>query len=346
MRSNHFLSERQQRLAVIFTVVLLALSFLLIVAVKSGATVVVHIPVTLQSQGTIKGSWTTQVSSKRPDQVQITFSRSSDKGDYNNTMGESFSLTELQGLNGADAATSSRSSVAFSLVREAGTVQCEGSFSQGRGAGFWTFTPNASFVSSMNSRGYTNLDDEDLLRAAFHNLTSKYIDELKSAGYDKLTFDQVVRAAGHEITTAYIRELRDAGFTNLTMDDIIRASNHEIDSKYVAQVGAMGFGKQSLDDVIRLRNHEIDQPYIEQMKSAGFSGLSADELIRLKNHEVTPEFVSDIKAEGYSTITADQAIRLKSHDIDRDFIRHAKSQGYPNATLDDIIRLSSRGTIK
>src|SRR3982751_6028143 len=190
------------------------------------------------AQSEIKGQWTAEFSAKKSGRIQITFIRRSEGG--SNMMGESLSLSELQGLS-PEASNASDATVSFNIVREAGTFACEGAFRAGKGAGFWTFTPNGSFVSAMQSRGYGSLSDDDLLRAAMHNLTTKYIDELKAAGYDKLTFEQVSRGAGHDVTVGFIREMQSIGYSNLTMEELIRARNHEIDSQYAKEVQAMGF---------------------------------------------------------------------------------------------------------
>ena len=44
--------------------------------------------------------------------------------------------------------------VSFRLVREAGTVEGEGTFVNGQGSGTFRFTPNRSFVDAMRSRGF------------------------------------------------------------------------------------------------------------------------------------------------------------------------------------------------
>jgi hypothetical protein len=292
------------------------------------------------------GEWTAEAISGKPGLIQLTFISHSDNGNYNNMMGHTFTVNDLQGLNPSAISAAADTVVNFSLVREPGTIDCRGSFAQGKGAGFWKFSPNASFVSAMKSRGYANLTDDDLLRAAFHSLTTKYVDELKAAGYGNLTFEQLSRGAGHDVTVAYIREIQNAGYANLPMDELIRAKNHEIDGEYIKEIRALGFEKESLEDVIRMKNHEISRQFIDEMKSAGFESLSLDELIRLRNHEVTVAFVNDLKAEGFSNLTADNVIRARTHDINRDVIQKAKAQGYSNISLEELIRLQSRGVIK
>lgn len=292
----------------------------------------------------INGEWTAHLSSKDSSRIQVNFTRRSEKGGYNQT-GKTMKLSDLQGLSG-EISAQARTNVSFRLVREAGTISMDGFFEGGRGAGLWTFTPNASFASTMAARGFANLTEEELLRATFNGLTTRYADEIKSAGYDQLTFAQLSRASGHEISLAYIRELRSSGFENLTMDNVIRASNHDISSAYVKEVAAMGFANQPLDKVIRLKNHDVTPEFINAMKAAGFENLTLDDVVRMKNHDVTPEFVNDIKAEGYANITAATIIRLKNHDVDREFIQRAKAAGYGNTSLEELIRLKNRGALK
>jgi hypothetical protein len=263
------------------------------------------------------GQWTADVKNAAGDDIQFELKSSSNNGRSEYSSGRTMKISDFQGLNIADITAAAKTNVSFSLVREAGTINFQGTFSQGLGAGFWKFTPNASFISALQSRGYNNLTESDLVRAAFSNLTIKYTDELRAAGYDKITFDNLARAASHKITVAYINELRSLGYKDVTMDDVIRANNHEIDANYLNDLRSMGFEKVTLDDAIRL-----------------------------KNHEITSAYLSELKSEGFLNVSADDAIRAKNHDITADLIRRAKAQGYTNVGLDELIRLNNRGLIK
>lgn len=360
MKNLQFLSRRQSYVIAIFFALLLAMT----VSLMTKAAVVA--PIT--------GEWTAEVSKKQPDLINVSFNRRSNggNGDYNNMSSRTLSMSEFQGLS-AGLVNSPKTDVTFSLNREAGSIAFEGYFREGRGTGFWTFTPNANFHSMMKAK-YGYLNDEEMLRATLNNLTGKYMDEMKAAGFGDLEYDQLVRAAGHNITRAYIADLKNAGFSGLTMDELIRAQNHQISSAYAAEVKAMGFPDQTMDNLIRMKNHDITPEYLSQvkamgfenqtidslirlknrdinpefiskMRSTGFKDLTIDNLIRLKSRDITPEYVSDIKAEGFSNVDVEEVIRLKSRNIDRDFIRRAKAQ-YPNATLEDLVRLQGRGTVK
>jgi uncharacterized protein (UPF0335 family) len=340
---NHLLTKKQARLTLMTFAGLLAFSAFVLAGVDRGGEVNGLHP--LPAQNTITGQWIAELNRNRPGEIQMTYHRRSESGGFGMTTGGPVPLSELQGLT-AEAALSSRENVNFNVVHQAGTFACEGYFREGKGAGFWTFTPSQSFVSAMRERGYDNLSDEDLLRAALHKLTTNFIEDLKSVGYDRLEFKQLLRASSHNVTPEFIREMQSAGYQGLSMEELVRARNHNIDSRYVKEVRAMGFDKQPLEKLIRLRNHDITQDFINRMRSAGFDGLSIEQLIRLKNHDITPEFVNGLKAEGYSDIPVESAIRLKNHEIDREYIRRVKARGFTDITLEQLIRLRSRDIIK
>lgn len=340
---SRFSTGRPVRISLMSLAGLLAFSALVFAHANGGGNKVNGLPPT-PPQNTITGQWTAELNRDKPGEVQLTYHRRSEGGGFSMT-GGAVSLNELQGLN-TEAAWSARANVNFNVVREAGTFQCEGYFREGKGAGFWTFTPSRSFVSAMRERGYDNLTDEDMLRAALHKLTTNLIADLRSAGYDKLEFKQLLRASSHNITPEFIREMQSAGFQGLSIEELIRARNHNIDSRYVREVRAMGFDKQPLEKLIRLRNHNITHDFIKRMRSAGFDGLSIEELIRLKNHNITPDFVNSVKAEGFSDITVASAVRLKNHEIDAEYIRRVKARGFTDLTLEQIIKLRSGNIVK
>jgi hypothetical protein len=296
-------------------VVLIVTGLVIYVAIALAQSTVISPKVRSSNIGT-SGQWTADVKNAGGNEIQFEIKSSSDNGRSEYSSGRTMKISDFQGLNIADATGGAKTNVAFSLARDAGTINFEGTFSQGLGAGTWRFSSNASFATAMQSRGF-NVLESDLVRATFINLSIKYADEMRAAGFDKLSFDDLARAWNHDIHVAYINEVRSLGFANVTMDDVIRASNHQIDA-----------------------NFAVD------MKAAGFAALSMDDLIRLKNHDISSSYISELKAEGISNITADDAIRAKNHDITADLIRRAKAQGFVNAGLEELIRLNNRGQIK
>jgi uncharacterized protein (UPF0335 family) len=342
---NHLFSKQQARISLMVFTGLLVFSSPVVARVGVGQANEAKGLVSRPAQNAVTGQWTAEFKRDKPGELQMTYHRRSESGSSFSMSSYAFALGELQGLT-AEAALSPRTNVNFNLVREAGTFACEGFFREGKGAGFWSFTASRSFAAAMRERGYDNLTDEDLLRAAFNKLTTKFIEDLKSAGYERLEFKQLLRASSHGVTPDFIRELQSAGYQNLTMEQLVRARNHNINARYVKEVQAMGFDKQPLEKLIRLRNHRITQEFVNRMRSAGYDGLSIEQLIRLKNHDITPEFVNGVKAAGYSDIPPESAIRLKNHKVDGEYIQRVKARGFTNLTLEQIIKLRSRDIIK
>ena len=82
------------------------------------------------AQNVITGDWRADTKDENPDKIQLNFEIRTEKGGRNNN-GSSFAYSDLQGLS-RDQAQNGK--VSFSLVREAGTIQCEGSMSSRMGS--------------------------------------------------------------------------------------------------------------------------------------------------------------------------------------------------------------------
>lgn len=292
---------------------------------------------TQAAQAALTGEWLADFSRQSPDEVQFTIIRRTARGG-NHTSSSGFSLSEFQGLT-REQALGARSDVRFRLVREAGTFECEGSFREGKGAGFWTLTPNQNFVSAMRSRGYDNLTDEDLFSAAVFDINIKSIEDLKSAGYDHLSFKELVEASIFKVTGDFAREMKSAGYESLTFKELVEARIFKVNGQYVREVQAMGFERQPFKGLVNMRIFKITPEFIREMRALGFDNLSLQDLTELSIHKVTPEFVNGLKSEGFSSISPRQAIELKIHRVDADFVRRVKAKGFTNVTLRQLVDL-------
>src|SRR5215470_6823153 len=116
----------------------------------------------VEAQNQLTGTWTASVQ-KEDNKINLSFERKSSQSGRHQT-GQTFDFADLQGLTREQALNGGP--VNFSLVREAGRVECEGSFQNGKGSGTFHFTGNAAFVSAMKSRGFNfeqdpNAEDND-----------------------------------------------------------------------------------------------------------------------------------------------------------------------------------------
>ena len=253
------------------------------------------------AQNPLTGTWTASISSKDNSKLQLNLERRNDKGSRHQS-GQSYEFSDLQGLSREQAQNGG--AVSFSLVREAGRVDLEGSFQNGKGSGTFRFTPNAAFVSAMKSRGFDfqlNSDDEErLLSATTLNITTALADDLASAGFGKIDIHDLFKAAIFKIDSQFAREMKASGFNNLGMEELVKARIFKIDAKLVREVSQMGFNNEPFES-----------------------------LVKMQIFKVTPEFIAELRSEGLNDLKVEDIVKLRIFKIDADYIRKAKAEGSP-----------------
>ncbi len=262
-----------------------------------------------QSQSTTTGDWKASLN-KDNSKIQLNLERRTKRGGHNQ-MGQSYEFSELQGLSREQAL--SGGPVKFSLVREAGRIDLEGSFQNGKGSGTFTFTGNTAFVSAMKSRGFdfeahdkrrhNNYDDdnaeESLFAATTLNVTTALADDL-TAAFGKLDVDDLFKAAIFKIDSQFAREMKASGFENLGMEELVKARIFKVDAAFVKQVSDMGFQKEPFES-----------------------------LVKMQIFKVTPEFIAEVRGEGLTNVQVEDIVKLRIFKIDGQFIREAKADGVP-----------------
>lgn len=257
------------------------------------------------AQSLTTGEWTASLN-KDNSKVNLNLERRSERGGRNQ-MGQTYEFTELQGLSREAAVNGGP--VKFSLVREAGRIDCDGSFQNGKGSGTFQFTANPSFISAMKTRGFDFEDrsnskhdgDEDRLFAATAlNVTTALADDLNSLGFGKLNVDDLFKAAIFKIDSTFAREMKASGFENLGMEELVKARIFKIDAAFVRQVAQMGFEKEPFES-----------------------------LVKMQIFKVTPEFIAEVRGEGLTNIQVEEIVKLRIFKIDGQFIREAKADGVP-----------------
>jgi len=256
------------------------------------------------AQSTMTGEWTATVSTKDDSKIHLNLERRSDKsGRYQ--MGQGFDFSELQGLTREQALAGGP--VRFSLVREAGRVDMEGTFQNGKGSGTFRFTGNAGFVSAMKSRGFdfdqtTDNDDRDpehrLFAATMLNVTTALADDLNSAGFGKLRVDDLFKAAIFKVDSNFMREMKASGFPNLGMEDLVKARIFKINAEFVRQVSQMGFDKEPFESLVKMQIFKVTPEFITEMRNEGLTNLQVEELVQLRIFKIDTDFIRQAKADG------------------------------------------------
>lgn len=276
-------------------------SFLAFIVIVIGNYVIV-------AQNVITGDWKAEYKTEKADKIYLSFSRKSERG--RNQMGSKYDLSELQGLSG-NQLTAANSNVRFSLVREAGTIDCEGTFQNGKGSGTFRFTPNQQFISAMRSRGFD-----------FEKTNAKYDD-------DNNVENRLFAATTLNVTTALADDLLASNFGKLDVDDLFKAAIFKIDGKFAREMKDSGFQNLTFDDLVKARIFKIDAEYVRNVSSQGFSNVPFENLVKMRIFKITPEFITEVRNEGFTNVGIEDLVKMRIFKIDGEFIRKARAEGVP-----------------
>ena len=242
------------------------------------------------------------------DRIQLNFERRSARGGHNQ-MGHTFAFSELQGLTREQVERGGP--VNFSLVREAGTISCEGTFTNTRGNGTFRFTANPAFVSAMKSRGFD-----------FEKSSSQW-------GNGDEPENKLFSAAALNVTTALADDLLTVGLGKLDVEDLFKAAIFKVDSKFAREMKASGFPNLDMEDLVKARIFKIDPGFVTQVVKMGFANESFEELVKMRIFKVTPEFIAMARSEGLNNLSVEELVKMRIFKIDSDFIRKARAEGVP-----------------
>ncbi len=287
---------------------LTTLSFAFIIIVIGKWVIVAQAPIT--------GDWKADMRSEKQEssgKIHISLERKTDDGRHQN--GNNYSFDELRGLSREQT---QNGRVNFSIVREAGNIECEGTFTNGKGVGTFRFVPNKAFFDGMKSRGFD-----------FEKSNSKHEDGFES---------RILSAAMLNVTTALADDLLSANFGTLDVDDLFKAAIFKVDSKYMVEMKNSGFPNLNFEDLVKGRIFKIDADYVRQVHEMGFSDKGFESLVKFRIFKVTPEFLGELKAAGLTNLDSEDIVKCRIFKIDADFVRKARSED-PNATIEDMVKM-------
>jgi hypothetical protein len=267
------------------------------------------------AQNVITGDWTASTKAEKPDKIQLNFEIRTEKGGRNNH-GTGFAYSDLRGLSPSDT---QNGKVSFSLAREAGTIDCEGTFVNGRGSGTFRFTPNYQFAEAMKSRGF------DFAKSGKH---SGEMDVEK----------RLFTATMLNVTTAFADDLRSANFPNLDVDDLFKASIFKITPQFMSEMKATGFPNLGMEELVKARIFKVEPDYVRQVNDMGFPNLDFESLVKFRIFKVEPEFLNAIKAEGLGNLSSEDIVKFRIFKIDPQFIREARA-AEPNITVEELVQM-------
>jgi hypothetical protein len=191
----------------------------------------------------------------------------------NNISGLTLPLSRFEGLSTADGP------VKFTLRAPAGTIAFDGHFDAAKGAGHFTFAPSETFVRDMESLGFHDFRDDELLTLTTTDLSTETLRGLKAMGYD-LTRKDLDEVAVFHITPEAIHEYARAGYPNLTFREVVEFRVGRITAKRIEEYRALGYENLTARQLSEMGIMNVTADYIRRMQAIGVSDVR--KLIDLK----------------------------------------------------------------
>jgi beta-lactamase regulating signal transducer with metallopeptidase domain len=316
----------------------------------------------IDSTDAIAGAWEISPARNR-DSVRITISAGafSSNGEIPWSQVDGLTSPSLSETNGP---------VRFSVSRDAGTLEVEGTLANGSGSGVFRFVPSERFTAGLTQRGFTRPttqqlfalaqndigvdfvdeltahqyerpDIDDLVRAAHHGVGTDFVREMAEAGYRLGTLDTLIRFRDHGVDPEYVRDMRARGMSGLAPEDLVRARDHGVDPEYVADLASLGYDRQPFEALLRARDHGVDGEYLRGLRQLGYR-LTIEEAIRARDHGVDPEFAGGMRTLG-QTLTIDELIRARDHGVEPGYVAAMAAEGYKDLPIETLLRLRDHG---
>src|SRR3954468_16828942 len=316
-----------------------------ILVLSGSALLVVH------ADNTHSGQWMLEPCGDKTNTMQLTV-RYNERGENerndgwgswgNNTQSHSVKLESLAGLSEADL-KSAGTHVKFRIVQDAGSLENDGWFANGKGSGHFDYVPNPQFAAELKKRGFSAPTGGEQFRLTMAGFKLALLDELKQDGYAPFDVHMLVKIASHGVEADYVHDMKAAGYKFDNVETLTKMRDHGVTAGYIAALNGEGFKNLDASEVLKARDHGVGPDFIKGWKALGFTSADIYGLIRLRDHGVTPEYANEMSELGYKNLRPEELTRLRDHGVTADFAREVKSSTSGTVTLSDLVRLKDHG---
>lgn len=238
-----------------------------------------------------------------------------DDGDTNRTHWSAGLLpSELVGLDPAGFRASGTRPLRFSVIREAGRLDCSGEGGQDYAAGNCSFTPDPGFVQLLVSRGIGRPTRDQAFGLMALNVRRELIDAVAAAHYPAPT-----------------------------IDDLTAMTAVGVSGRYIVGLARAGYRPRTTHSLVEFKALNITPEWIGGFVRVGYANMPPEQLVQLKALDVTPDFIAGYERIGYRNVPVDQLVQLKALDITPEFVRTRVAAGAPLPPVNDLVEMKIFG---
>jgi len=296
---------------------------------------VLAITVTNRAAETHSGSWTIN---KSDIAGKVEFMISEHRRGGTSSHSSDWAMSDFPGL---DFSKSGHQEVQFTIMRDAGKIECEGYSKDGEGAGTFHFQPDANYPREMKDLGFP-IDDEKQFTMAVEDVSLAFAREMKNEHIEGLDADKLIAFRIFKVDAAFIHALRAEGLKASDSDKLVAFRIHGVTPQMAHDLRAEGYSPDE-DTLVAMRIHGASPEWIAMLKRRGYSHVDLEELIAFRIHGVSPEFIDKLKGLGYSHPEPDQLVAMRIHNVTPEYISGLQARGMRDLSIDQLVGMKIHG---
>ena len=231
--------------------------------------------------------------------IHASFREDRDGRDHDN-WSTGFLPSELVGLEVSSFRGAGSRPVRFSIVREAGRLDCSGSGGSSHASGNCRFSADPAFMRLLASRGIGTPTPRQAFGLMAIDVRRELIESVAAAHYPTPSIDNLMALAALGVDGGYISEMARSGYRPNSIQKLV-------------EFKALGITPQWIAGFVRI----------------GYANVPGDGLVQMRALGITPEFITGYQRIGYRDLPVQTLVQLKALDITPDFVRRAVPVGAP-----------------
>jgi hypothetical protein len=248
-----------------------------------------------------------------PARIHASFRDQTRDRDQNN-WSTGFMPSDLIGLEVSSFHGSNTRPLHFTIVREAGRLDCAGNGGNSHAAGNCRFTADPAFTQLLASRGIGRPTREQAFGLMAVNVRRDVIDAVAAARYP-----------------------------TPTIDDLMALAALGVDGRYIIEMGRAGYRPASIHSLIEFKALGITPDWIAGFARVGYGNVPGNGLVQMRALGVTPEFIGGYQRIGYRNLPVSTLVQLKALNITPEFVRSAVAPGAPLPPVNDLVQIKLFG---
>jgi hypothetical protein len=245
-----------------------------------------------------------------PAKIHASF-RHQGRGDNDNSWSTGFMPSELIGLEVSSFHSPGTRPVHFSVVREAGRLDCAGNGGSDFAAGTCRFSEDPRFTDLLVKTGIGRPTRDQSFGLMAVNARRELIESLAASRYPMPRINDLMALAAVGVDGRYIAEMARAGYRPQTVQKLIEFKALGVTPGWIAGFVRIGYANVPGDGLVQMRALGITPEYIVGFQRIGYRDLPVSTLVQLKALDITPNFVRSVAAAGEPMPPVNKLVELK-----------------------------------